>query len=163
MRRQKKPCTQTIYEPSSNHPIHIPNELGSPYFRDSQNHFSINCQVHIPIASGEDLKVWKLHLLDMYKAKYGNDFKFYHCYEFAQTTPMFLSLFGTEGHSSKSSPGPDNANKNPREGVGVSEKHSVGTKKVKQIKKEDVMAERMAESQRGLASTAAPTPKKIQQ
>ena len=72
-----------------------------------------------PITSGEDLKVWKLCLLDMYKAKYGHDFKFYHGYEFAQTTPKFLSLYATEGNFTKSSPGSDNTNKKCREGVGA--------------------------------------------
>ena len=58
---------------------------------------------------------------------------------------------------SSNSPESDNANKKHSEGVvGASEKCAVGTKKAKQIKKEDEMAERMA---RSLATTAAPTPK----
>ena len=49
MRRQRKPCAQAIYELSSNHPIQIPNKLGSPYFRDSPKtispQLSSSCQL----------------------------------------------------------------------------------------------------------------------
>ena len=39
MGRQRKPCAQTIYDPSRNHPIHIPNDLGSLYSRVSPKPF----------------------------------------------------------------------------------------------------------------------------
>ena len=92
-----------------------------------------------PIASGEDLMVWKLHLLDIYKAKYGQDFRFYHCYEFAQNLPQVL--FATEGNSSKKLSLSDDSSQKSREGVGSLENCPVGTKKAIQIKKEGEMVE----------------------
>ena len=97
-----------------------------------------------PITSGEDVRVWKVHLLDIYKAKYSHKFKFFHCYEFAQNLPKFQSLFAPEGNSTKNFSGSDNANKKHREGVGSLEKHPVGMKKAKLIKKKDEIADRMA-------------------
>ena len=97
-----------------------------------------------PVTSGEDVKVWKIHLLDIYKAKYGHEFKFFHCYKFAQNSPEFQSLFAPEGNSTKSFSGSDDANKKHRKGAGSLEKCPVGMKKAKLIKKEDEMADRMA-------------------
>ena len=49
IRRQRKPSAQTIYESSSKHPIHIPNELVSLFSRDSLKPFlhllSSSCQL----------------------------------------------------------------------------------------------------------------------
>ena len=49
-----------------------------------------------PIASGEELKVWKRHQHDIYKAKYSSELKFYSCYKLTKDHPKFLSLFSME-------------------------------------------------------------------
>ena len=55
-----------------------------------------------PIASGEELKVWKRHLHYIYKAKYLSELKFYSCYKFAKDHPKFLSLFSIETTTNQS-------------------------------------------------------------
>ena len=39
----------------------------------------ISTEKRNPFGSGEELKVWKRHLHDIYKAKYSSEFKFYSC------------------------------------------------------------------------------------
>ena len=46
-----------------------------------------------PIASGEELKVWKRCLHDIYKAKYLSEFQFYSCYKFAKDQPKVSLTF----------------------------------------------------------------------
>ena len=83
------------------------------------------------IASGEELKVWKRHLHDIYKAKYLSKFKFYSCYEFAKDHPKFLSLFSMETTTNQSVVDEDGdvvVEKKHKDGVGSANKHPVGTK-----------------------------------
>ena len=62
---------------------------------------SISIEKSNPIASGEELKVWKRHLHDIYKVKYSLEFKVYSCYEFTKDHPKFLSLFSIETTSNQ--------------------------------------------------------------
>ena len=57
---------------------------------------SISIEKSNPIASGGELKVWKRHLHDIYKAKYLSELKFHSCDEFTKDQPKFLSLFSVE-------------------------------------------------------------------
>ena len=87
-----------------------------------------------PIASGEELKVWKRHLYDLYKAKYSSEFKFYSCYKFAKDHPKFLSLFSMEMATNQSVVDEDGfvVKKTCKDGLGSATKHPVGMKRVKQ-------------------------------
>ena len=100
-----------------------------------------------PSASGEELIVWKRHLHDIYKAKYSSEFKCYSCYEFAKDHPKFLSLFSMETTTNQSVVDEDGdvVNKKCKEGVGSATKCLVGTKRVKQMKKEDKMVNRLSQ------------------
>ena len=96
-----------------------------------------------PIVSGEELKVWKRHLHDIYKVKYSSEFKFYSCYEF---TKDFLSLFSMETTTNQSVVDEDGdvVKMKHKDGVGLTTKHPVGMKRVKQMKKEDEMVDRLS-------------------
>ena len=87
-----------------------------------------------PIASGEELKVWKRHLHDVYKAKYLSEFKFHSCYKFANDPPKFLSLFSMEMTTNQSVVDEDGdvVEKKHKDGVGSGTKCPVGTKRAKQ-------------------------------
>ena len=101
-----------------------------------------------PIASGEELKVWKRHLHDIYKAKYLSEFKFYSCYDFAKDHPKFLSLFSMETTTNQSVVDKDGhvvVEKKHKHGVGSANKCPVGMKRVKQMKKEDEMVDRLSQ------------------
>ena len=99
-----------------------------------------------PIASGEELKVWKRHLHDIYKVKYSSRFMFYSCYKFAKDHPKFLSLFSMETTTNQSVVDEDGdvVKKKHKDGVGLATKH-LGTKRVKQMKKEDEMVNRLSQ------------------
>ena len=83
-----------------------------------------------PIASGEELKVWKRHLHDIYKSEYSSELKFYSCYEFAKDHPKFLSLFSMERTTIQSVVDEDGdvAKKKHKDGVGSATKCPVGMK-----------------------------------
>ena len=101
-----------------------------------------------PIACGEELKVWKRHLHDLFKAKYSSEFKFYSYYEFTKDHPKFLSLFSmltTTNQPVVDEDGDVVVEKKHRDGVGSANKHAVGTKRAKQMKKEDEMVDRLSQ------------------
>ena len=101
-----------------------------------------------PIASGEELKIWKRHLHDIYKAKYLSELKFYSCYEFVMDHPKFLSLFSMETTTNQSVVDEDGdvvVEKKCKDGVGSANNCLVGMKRVKQMKKEDKMVDRLSQ------------------
>ena len=101
-----------------------------------------------PIASGEELKVWKRCLHHIYKAMYLSEFKFYSCYEFAKDHPKFPSLFSMEMTTNQSVVDEDGdvvVENKCKDGVGSANKHPVGMKRVKQMKKEDEMVDRLSQ------------------
>ena len=100
-----------------------------------------------PIASGEELKVWKRHLHDTYKAKYSSEFKFYSCSSSPKDQPKFLSLFSMETTTNQSvaSDGDVVVEKKCKDGVGSATTCLVGTKRMKQMKKEDEMVDRFSQ------------------
>ena len=100
-----------------------------------------------PIASGEELIVWKRCLHDIYKAKYLSEFKFYSCYKFTKDHPKFLSLFLMEMTTNQSVVDEDGdvvVEKKHKDGVGSANKCPVGSKRVKQMK-EDEMVDRLSQ------------------
>ena len=107
----------------------------------------ISIEKSYPIASGEELKVWKRHLHDIYKAKYSSEFKFYSCYKFTKDHPKFLSLFAMETTTNQSVVDEDGdvVKKKHKDGVGLATKHPVGMKRAKQMKKEDEMVDRLSQ------------------
>ena len=107
----------------------------------------ISMEKSTPIASGEELKVWKRHLHDTYKAKYSSEFKFYSCYKFTKYHPKFLSFFSMEMATNQSVVDEDGevVKKKCKDGVGLATKCPVGMKRAKQMKKEDKMVNRLSQ------------------
>ena len=148
----------------SYYPVHIPKDLGCPSFRDSPKPFlhqlsssCLLCEKANPISSEEDLKVWKLHVLDICKAKYGHDFKFHHCYEFAQTSPKLLALFATECNSPRALLDPTMATRSIRK-VLVHQRNVLYQRRWNRSRRR---LRWWKEWQRSSASTAEPTLTKI--
>ena len=100
-----------------------------------------------PIASGEELKVWKRCLHDIYKTKYSSEFKFYSCYKLAKDHPKFLTHFSMEMTTNQSVVHEDGdvAKKKYKDGVSLATKCPVGMKRAKQMKKEDEMVDRLSQ------------------
>ena len=108
-----------------------------------------------PIVSGEELKVWKRHLHDIYKAKYSSELKFYSYYELAKDHPKFLSFFSIKMTTNQSVVDEDGnvVEMKHIDGVGSATKCLVGTKRVKQMKNEDKMVNRLSQNNRILSKS----------
>ena len=79
---------------------------------------------------------------------YLSEFKFYSCDEFSNDHPKFLSLFSMEMTTNQSVVDEDGdvvVERKCKEGVGSANKHLVGMKRVKQMKKEDKMVDMLSQ------------------